>query len=347
MFLVYDPEIKECLPLVSGHDFVRMLPSDLENHNKHFFEGLPEIRITDSTYQVIGDVTALGNGYLFQGTKLLKNSFVPGRYPSRWKQIEIVGTRIFIGSRPKSIDEGMWITDGWSGNYYHWMTDALPRLLALSKLTKLPPLLLPEKFAQISFIWESLKALDIDEIIIVPRDGAIRTRRLLYPNYICQSHEHHPDIAAELRDRLRSRFGDSETAGRRVYISRSKARKRRITNEDETESLLLRMGFEIARAEQLTFQQQVSLFSQSSIIFGPHGAGLTNTMFMMPGGALIEIHPYDDNINPCFFTLATAMRQRYYFMMSTEKGPNIASHRDDIVVDLDNLERIINIATSS
>lgn len=347
MSFMYDPKIQECVPMVSGQEFIRKMPSQLENHNKIFFDEFAKTRIPESTYLAIEDVTALGNGYLFQGAKLLKNSFVPGRYPSRWKQIEIVGTRILLDSRLKSIDEGVWITDGWSGNYYHWLTDALPRLLALSKLITLPPLLLPERFAQIGFIWQSLKALNIDEIIIVPRDGAIRTRRLLYPNYISQSREHHPDIATELRDRFRSRFGKSETGNRRIYISRSKTRKRRIRNKIETESLLLRMGFEITLAEQLTFPQQVSLFSQSSIIFGPHGAGLTNSMFMTPGNALIEIHPYDVDINPCFFTLADAMHQRYYFMMSTEKGPNIASHLDDIVVDLGNLERIINVATSA
>ena len=40
------------------------------------------------------------------------------------------------------------------------------------------------------------------------------------------------------------------------------------------------------------FADQFALFSTHGIIVAPHGAGLTNTMFLPPGSAVIEMFPY-------------------------------------------------------
>ena len=41
-----------------------------------------------------------------------------------------------------------------------------------------------------------------------------------------------------------------------------------------------------------TFEEQFALFSTHGIMISPHSAGLTNTVFLPPGSAVIELFPY-------------------------------------------------------
>ena len=41
-----------------------------------------------------------------------------------------------------------------------------------------------------------------------------------------------------------------------------------------------------------TFEEQFELFSSHGILIAPHGAGLTNTMFLPPGAVVMEMFPY-------------------------------------------------------
>jgi len=41
--------------------------------------------------------------------------------------------------------------------------------------------------------------------------------------------------------------------------------------------------------------EQVRLFHDADIVFGIHGAGLTNTLYMQPGGIVVEVVPFFDS----------------------------------------------------
>ena len=56
-------------------------------------------------------------------------------------------------------------------------------------------------------------------------------------------------------------------------------RGRRLLNEEEIARIASEQGFEIIRAEELAFENQVMLFSEASVITGPHGAGFVNMVF--------------------------------------------------------------------
>ena len=47
------------------------------------------------------------------------------------------------------------------------------------------------------------------------------------------------------------------------------------------------MGFETVYTEELSFAEQVRLFSETRCLVSIHGAGLTNLMFMPPGGHML------------------------------------------------------------
>jgi hypothetical protein len=84
---------------------------------------------------------------------------------------------------------------------------------------------------------------------------------------------------------------------RRILVSRADAGGRRMIGEEVLAKILIdTFGFEVVSPGQLSFPEQISLFSQADIVVGPHGAGLTNIIFCEPGSLVIEIFP------PLYFT---------------------------------------------
>ena len=51
----------------------------------------------------------------------------------------------------------LWIHDNWSGGYFHWLTEIIPKLIAWRKANyNHLPVLLPEQFRNLPFISETL-----------------------------------------------------------------------------------------------------------------------------------------------------------------------------------------------
>ena len=81
-------------------------------------------------------------------------------------------------------------------------------------------------------------------------------------------------------------------ARRRLFVSRADAGKRRLLNEDDALRRIEHLGFQHVMPGRLPVEDQVAVFSEAQIIAGPHGAGLTNLIFMPEGGAVVEnFHP--------------------------------------------------------
>ena len=99
--------------------------------------------------------------------------------------------------------------------------------------------------------------------------------------------------SCELYAELRQRYGEPPS-GRKVYVSRLSLNKagwstRIMANEAELIATLKAMGFDIIEPERLSIQEQIKAFSSASIIVGPSGSGLFNTMFCHPATKVIDI----------------------------------------------------------
>ncbi|WP_162265063.1 glycosyltransferase family 61 protein [Polycladidibacter stylochi] len=103
---------------------------------------------------------------------------------------------------------------------------------------------------------------------------------------------------------------------RKLYLSRSDARIRQLKNESEIYPMLLAHGYEIIISGKLPHAEQVKLFHEAKHVIAPHGAALTNLIFMQPGGELLEIFP-QNYIQSAFLWLA--------HIMDVEHTPLIAS----------------------
>jgi hypothetical protein len=78
---------------------------------------------------------------------------------------------------------------------------------------------------------------------------------------------------------------------KRVYISRSYVRRRRLCNEAHVEKVMADRGFAVYHLEELPLWHQVALFRNASLFVGPHGAGLSHLAFAGQGAKVVELFP--------------------------------------------------------
>ena len=82
------------------------------------------------------------------------------------------------------------------------------------------------------------------------------------------------EIIKELRNGFLANI-TSKKRNRKIYISRSKARRRKISNEILIIPLLLKYGIEMIHCEDLTFKEQVELFSETKLLISNQSPAVT------------------------------------------------------------------------
>ena len=233
--------------------------------------------------------------------------------------------------------------------YYHWLIDVLPRLYALGQLNERVVLLLPPGLSP-----TQLKLLDYclpDNVQLQRLNNftPIRARQVLLSPIT--SIQGIGVLRPELLDFLRSsilpkceQLDNGRPRPRRIYISREKAPKRRVLNEDQLLPILDRYDIQKVFAEDLTIEEQVLLFRDAELIVSPHGGGLTNMIFAR-NAAIVEIFPNGErppwNLPIHYWGLAKSCGHRYYFIFHANQDIHT-----DIRVDPERLERIIDEAAS-
>jgi len=204
-----------------------------------------------------------------------------------------------------------------SGNYYHWMTDILPKLelCRRSGITLRPAdrVLLPTYRS--SFQVESLARLGVKEKQIIFADQVspyVTAREVIAP---CLSNAMATTMGRWLPAFLKKAFlppGNRPAASRRIFVSRHAARSqgRAIENLEEVETFFADRGFDIVYPETLDIQAQAHLFAESTLVAAPHGAGLTNLVFCASGTRIIEF--YGAHLAPCYHAMSALCGLRYY-----------------------------------
>ena len=128
----------------------------------------------------------------------------------------------------------------------------------------------------------------------------------------------------------------------RLYISRSKARYRRVQNEEAVIQCLSKFGFTPVWLEEYDFATQIALFSGAEVIISPHGAGLTNLIWCNLGTKVLEVFS-PNYVNPCFWTIANQVGLEYFYIIGKgRRPPNLCDPylvQDCIEVPIEELEQ--------
>ena len=242
----------------------------------------------------------------------------------------------------ENIECGILGVQDWANNYFHWMTEMLPRIAAMHQHHPDFPVLIPANYLNYPFIVESLQQLNIDF-------KAFDVQHILKVNILKAIEVHHVGRFNEglmhfFKEKFIDKYNTVLEPYRLLYISRSRAKRRRISNEDEVFDLLKLKGFEKVNLEELKLMDQVKLFQEARMVIGCHGAGLANIMFMQKNQTVIELKSNNNNYW-CYFSLARVFGLKYYY--SLNKG-HVANHRNaDIDIDLDAINVLVTKAMNN
>lgn len=232
----------------------------------------------------------------------------------------------------------------WHTNYYHWFMQSLIKIEGLEYYQEQtgikPVLIIPSNLPRWKI--ESLKLLgyEPDDCIQWNRPR-MKVERLIVPSF-----RHGPDglmsatACRWLRQRIVSNLPDVESKqfsfSSRIFISRPKTVGRYIINEDDVLEALIPFGFVAYTLENLSFSDQVRLFSQAEIVVSAHGAGLTNMIFAQN---LIVIELFGSFGIPTLFLLAKALGFQYGCLLSDQNGRNQYSEKfNGIMADIDKFQ---------
>lgn len=216
-------------------------------------------------------------------------------------------------SKPVRLKKATWITERVYHNHSHWLTAHLPKLLLLREKGMLGQVLLPPQ--RTAAIDGSLRMLGLEPEAFQTYDP---TRPLVVEELTILGTDR---FRPELLQLVPQAFGvaDAPRPHRKVFISRLRAARRRLLNEEEIWSLLEPQGFERVMMEDMTFAAQVKLMQETAALVAPHGAGLTNMIFCQQGTHIVEMADLSFP-NPNFYALAAAMGHHYWLVRAESRG---------------------------
>ncbi len=235
----------------------------------------------------------------------------------------------------------------WSGAYFHWFLDALPRLIAAddhsARSGEPTRVIVPASLRP----WqeESLALLGVEAERrlphLPPRRGGLEVRHLIAGvahRWQRQGLAPFDAISPWAIRQLAQRFAEAvpiHSAGatpKRLFLSRRGASNRAVVNEDAVMEILEPHGFVALRCERLSLVEQISIFRDASHIVAPHGGALTNLIHAR-GGHLLELFQSNHGVRPEFFQLASINGVAYRFLLCSN-----VSGGNDIRVDVDRLK---------
>jgi len=213
-----------------------------------------------------------------------------------------------IGDK-KTIDAAIFLPlEMASGNYYHVLSEKVFGLRFIEQFPQNIPIYYREdKFNMVPFYAKKL-GISLDRLfpIQILEDTIVKKAIFLHTKSYIWTRDQF--------DFFRQFADDQVKPFRKVYISRGKT-KRSLENETELENKLKEQGFEIIYAEDLNFDEQIKLFSETEVLVSSHGAGLANILFMQKGTRLISIFR-EDLIYPEFYLGATINQMFFDFLIA-------------------------------
>ena len=237
----------------------------------------------------------------------------------------------------------------WGENYYHWMFDIIARFGLL-----LQHFLIEEidyfvvNRCQLNYEQETLKLLNIpaEKIIESCKNPFLKADKLLIPSY-SHATSRTPKWACDFLKHLclNSPENLESLPLERVYLSRSNASYRQVSNEAEVILFLQQFGFTVLSLETLSVRQQAYYMANTKVIISPHGAALTNLVFCSPGTQVIEFLMPNWTLS-CYWELSNIVGCDYYclFCEPADFGRSPTDGSQNIKVNLDSLLKLMQWA---
>ena len=304
-------------------------------------------RIQPSLRQVVyrvREANVAWHGTAIKGLRVFAPSL-----PQPWMDMEFSGTFLLrqVNKRnvPVLATQPVGLAfDSWSGNYFHWIAEVLPRLALLRKVQPNCVVLVPGPNSP-DYIAATVRALGFEQTHTIAPGEMVHVSDLWVAARPGQFGYMVPELVQEVREAVLASFASNldpaKRATRRLYVSRSRQKWRYLTNEADVVAVLEKYGFETIYFETMTFAEQVRTMYEAKIFIGIHGANMTNILFMTPGTNVIEMMS-DTYVNPSYLSMAASVGVHYSLVPSTLGSPPEVEHNyADITADPALVEQVV------
>jgi len=186
----------------------------------------------------------------------------------------------------------------WSNNYFHFYRDFLPKILLLEEMNIDPalPVVVPDELFDQPFFREAIQSKRLSRWnFISPRGEFIKSQSIVFCSanqFVVMDRSASPEAELLSRASTGTKFLESPdevlalldlddvrpqaSPERRIFVTRSAARGRTLSNYEEIEPLLRERNFETVDTDGMPLREQAQLFGECRYLIGIHGAGLTN-----------------------------------------------------------------------
>ena len=218
--------------------------------------------------------------------------------------------------------------------YTHYIFEAIGRLALVENQIDLYPTIYIRNTLPYQKRYLSMLGLDNKQIISADQDmppSGITADRLVIPcfqrtyDYLIDS-----TIIGFLRRKLLPYADRSLSRGERIFVSRRKAKYRRILNEPELMPILTEYGFSVVYLEDYSVEEQISVMKFAKIVVSPHGSGLGNLLYCDPDTKVMEIF---SGLNTDLIYLVAASLNLEYYYLSGEGNAVKPNKKSDTSVD--------------
>jgi len=329
------------MKIVNSQIVKRTKPLNLIKNHNHLFENEYEKFFQSKTLNKNKNVFIFSNGLTFKKRLLLEFYINPPiTFKTKFKYLLKIFFKLFSIRTFSILERGLIITDATSSGFFHWFGDTLQKLEALenSKIDLSSfTLLIPSKVLN-SYSSFTLKKYNFNYRILKSID-LVFIRDVIFVPEISQSGNFRPHLAKKISERFRFKIENKNL--NRFYVSRSKAEKRKLINENILYPILKKNKFSIISTEDIVFTEQLKIFSNCEILISIHGAALTNMLWMPDKSKVMEIRLKDDSLNNCYFTLASDLGHDYYYFLA-EPTNSKSTQLTDFRVDFKKFELSLN-----
>ncbi|MES2266948.1 MAG: glycosyltransferase family 61 protein [Bacteroidota bacterium] len=335
------------------------LPLNLLPSNAHLFEPYQQYEIAKLRATDHSDVFVTYSGFCADESGLIADCHHDHPYQMASYVAETMHYYQGVTDHPENLielDAGktyLLIHHPWY-NYYHWLCECIPRLWRMKAQLKNLTVLLPEHYLATDFITGSLAPFDLGDMFVIPQGKSLMVPHLKLPAIkpICDAYD-----APELRAiaRFYNAYAEEKlpemNLGDKVYLSRRKAARKKVLNEDEVIRLMEKHGFRTVYNEDYTFLEQVAIYRNVRYLVSIHGSGLTNMLFMTEGSSILEIMKAKTNelARPSFvfWYQADALGHKYYTQISDPVHEPDDYFYGDFFIDMEELERNMKLMVAT
>jgi capsular polysaccharide biosynthesis protein len=327
------------VPPVDNH---RLLPLNYEEiQSKERF--IIEHYISDASYLLeIENAYVSPYGVVFKNGRAVEASIYKG-FPQTNNPFYLTFVKKILLRRVRIVPElCIAALYAYYDNYYHFVCDILPRLYNAISYAPVAKVLAHERLP--SFVKEYLSLLGFNKIELIKDDELAYVKKVLLPSFTSGKHSHNTVVMNGLALYLKSLVLKEPKEGpvlKNLYISRQRAKHRRVLNEEAVIHLVEAYGFAVVHFEDYTVTEQIKLMQHAKNVIGVHGAGLTNIMYMPKNGLVIEmLHP-GHHID-CYYNLANVFEHDTIVLQGSAEENSTDPIHDDFSIDVSRLKHYLD-----